>query len=109
LSDLYNLKHGDLFLEFTRFIAMHPKFSEQIPDGAEVILLDSRDNDSRDKGYTRFMLKHAPKKDVNVVFVDVGELAPIRSRVKNPKVISRETARKVSAKSGNSSRTRKAN
>ena len=90
--------------EGTRFIAMHPKFSEQIPDGAEVILLDSRD-----KGYTRFMLKHAPKKDVNVVFVDVGELAPIRSRVKNPKVISRETARKVSTKNGNSSRTRKAN
>lgn len=104
MSDLYTLKHGDLFVEFTRFIAMHPKFGEQIPDGAEVILLDSRD-----KGYTRFMLKHAPKKDANVVFVDVGELAPIRSRVKNPKIISREVARKVTTKNGNSSRTRKAN
>ncbi len=104
MSDLYTLKHGDLFLEFTRFIVTHPKFSEQIPDGAEVILLDSRD-----KAYTRFMLKHAPKRDANVVFVDVGELAPIRSRVKSPKIISRETARKVTTKNGNSSRTRKAN
>ena len=58
MNDLYTLKHSDLFLEFTRYITTHPKFSEQIPDGAEVILLDSHD-----KGYTRFMLKHAPKKD----------------------------------------------
>jgi len=104
MSDIYTLKHSDLFLEFTRYITTHPKFSEQIPDGAEVILLDSRD-----KAYTRFMLKHAPKKDANVVFVDVGELAPIRSRVKNPKIISRETAKKYSAKNGSSSRTRKLN
>ena len=88
MSDIYTIKHSDLFLEFTRYITAPPKFSEQIPDGAEIILLDSRD-----KGYTRFMLKHAPKKDANVVFVDVGELAPIHSRVKNPKIISRETAK----------------
>ena len=104
MSELYTLKHSDLFLEFTRYITIHPKFSEQIPDGAEVILLDSRD-----KGYTRFMLKHAPKKDANVVFVDVGELAPIRSRVKNPKIISREIAKKFSARNGSSSRARKLN
>ena len=103
MSEIYTLKHSDLFLEFTRYITAHPKFSEQIPDGAEVILLDSRD-----KGYTRFMLKHAPKKDANIVFVDVGELAPIRSRVKNPKIISRETAKKFSERNG-SSRARKLN
>ncbi|HRQ22109.1 MAG TPA: hypothetical protein PLF42_01670 [Anaerolineales bacterium] len=104
MSELYTLKHSDLFLEFTRYITTHPKFSEQIPEGAEVILLDSRD-----KGYTRFMLKHAPKKDANVVFVDVGVLGPIRSRVKSPKIISREAAKKNTAKNGNSSRTRKTN
>lgn len=104
MNDLYTLKHSDLFLEFTRYITTHPKFSEQIPDGAEVILLDSRD-----KGYTRFMLKHAPKRDAKVVFIDVGELAPIRSRVKNPKIISRETAKKYTAKDGSSSRPRKSN
>jgi|GEM_PF-505913 len=104
MNEIYSLKHSDLFLEFTRYITTHPKFSEQIPDGAEVILLDSRD-----KGYTRFMLKHAPKKDANVVFVDVGELAPIRSRVKNPKIISRETAKKYTTKNAGSPRTRKSN
>ncbi len=104
MSDLYTLKHSDLFLEFTRYVTTHPQFSEQIPDGAEIVLLDSRD-----KNYTRFMLRYAPKRDANVVFVDVGELAPIRSRMKNPKVISRETAKKFSAKNGTPSRTRKAN
>ena len=103
-DDLYILKHSDLFLEFTRYVTTHPKFTGQIPNGAEVILLDSHD-----KGYTSFMLKHAPKKDANVVFVDVGELAPIRSRVKNPKIISRETAKKHTAKNGSSSRIRKSN
>lgn len=104
MSDLYTLKHSDLFLEFTRYITVHPEFGEQIPDGAEVILLDSRD-----KNYTRFMLKHSPKKEANVVFVDVGELAPIRSRVKNPKIISRDAAKKFGAKNGGTSRTRKSN
>ena len=84
MKELYLAKHGDLFMEFTRYLITHPKFSEKIPEGAEVILLDSRD-----KGYTRFMLKNAPKKKVNVVFVDVGELAPIRSRLKKPKIIAR--------------------
>lgn len=104
MSEIYTLKHGDLFLEFTRYITTHPRFSEQIPDGAEVILLDSHD-----KGYTRFMLKYAPGKDANVVFIDVGELAPIRSRVRNPKIISRETAKKFTTKSESSSRTSKSN
>lgn len=71
MNDLYNLKHGDLFLEFTHFIATHPNFSEQIPDGAEVILLDSRD-----KAYTRFMLKHAPKKMQMLFLLTWANLLP---------------------------------
>ena len=87
MKEFYLAKHGELIMEFTRYLITHPKFSEKIPEGAEVILLDSRD-----KGYTRFMLKHTPKKKVNVVFVDVGELAPIRSRLKKPKIIARPSA-----------------
>lgn len=88
MNDLYQLKHGDLFLEFTRYITTHPKFSDNIPEGAEVVLLDCHD-----AGYTRFMLRSAPKDSKNIVFIDVGELAPIRSRVLKPKVISRDIAK----------------
>ena len=87
MKEFYLAKHGELIMEFTRYLITHPKFSEKIPEGAEVILLDSRD-----KGYTRFMLKNTPKKKANVVFVDVGELAPIRSRLKKPKIIARPSA-----------------
>jgi len=89
MNEIYHLKHSDLFIEFTRYLTIHPKFSENIPEGGEVILLDTRD-----AGYTRFMLKSAPKTDRNIVFVDVGELAPIRSRVRKPKIVSRDTAKK---------------
>jgi hypothetical protein len=93
MNSMYQLKHNDLFIEFTRYITAHPKFSADIPEGAEVILLDTRD-----AGYTRFMLKTAPKIDRNVVFLDVGELAPIRSRVRKPKIISRDTVKKAVTK-----------
>jgi len=93
MNSMYQLKHNDLFVEFTRYLTAHPKFSEDIPEGAEVVLLDTRD-----AGYTRFMLKAAPKTDRNVVFVDVGELAPIRSRVRKPKIVSRDTVKKSVAK-----------
>jgi hypothetical protein len=89
MNNIYQLKHNDLFIEFTRYLTAHPNFSENLPEGGEVILLDTRD-----AGYTRFMLKSAPKHDGNVVFVDVGELAPIRSRVRKPKIVSRDTAKK---------------
>jgi len=89
MNEIYHLKHSDLFIEFTRYLTIHSKFSENIPEGGEVILLDTRD-----AGYTRFMLKSAPKTDRNIVFVDVGELAPIRSRVRKPKIVSRDTAKK---------------
>ena len=93
MNSMYQLKHNDLFIEFTRYLTAHPQFSEDIPEGAEVVLLDTRD-----AGYTRFMLKTAPKSNSNVVFVDVGELAPIRSRLRKPKIVSRNVAKKSTTK-----------
>lgn len=93
MNSMYQFKHNDLFIEFTRYLTVHPKFSDDIPEGAEVVLLDTRDT-----GYTRFMLKSAPKKIRNLVFVDVGELAPIRSRLRKPKIISREVVKKSTTK-----------
>ena len=89
MNEFYRAKFNELFMEFTRFLITHPDFGENIPIGAEVILLDRND-----PGYTRFMLEKAPKEDENqsIVFIDVGELAPIRSRLRRPKIISRPPA-----------------
>jgi len=82
MNEFYRAKFNELFMEFTRFLITHADFGEDIPKGAEVILLDRLD-----PGYTNYMLEKAPRKDV--VFIDVGKLAPIRSRLQKPQIISR--------------------
>ena len=57
MSEFYRAKFNELFAEFTRYLVEHPEFAEQIPEGAEV------------------------------VYVEVGELAPVRSRLRNPRVL----------------------
>jgi len=84
MNEFYRAKFNELFLEFNRYILDHPEFTEKFPEGAEVVLLDSRDS-----GYNRFMLKNAPKDSQAAVFIDVGELAPVKSRLRHPKVIAR--------------------
>jgi hypothetical protein len=83
MNEFYRAKFNELFLEFNRYTFVNPEFTEEFPQGAEVVLLDSRD-----AGYNNFMLKHAPK-GKKIVFVDVGELAPVRSRLKYPKLVAR--------------------
>jgi hypothetical protein len=85
MNEFYRAKFNDLFMEFTRYLITHPDFGEDIPKAAEIILLDRLD-----PGYTNYMLEKAPKQ--NVVFIDVGKLAPIRSRMKKPKIVSRPPA-----------------
>ncbi len=84
MKEFYRAKLNELFLEFNRYILEHPEFTETFPQGVEVVLLDSRD-----PGYNRFMLQNAPKDSQGVVFVDVGELAPVKSRLKRPQIIAR--------------------
>jgi len=84
MNEFYRAKFNELFLEFNRYLLVHPDFGEKFPPEAEVILLDRRD-----AGYTSFMLKRTPQESRNAVFVDVGELAPVRSRLKNPQIVSR--------------------
>ena len=69
MSEFYRAKFNELFTEFTRYLITHPDFGEDIPKGAEVILLDRQD-----PGYTNYMLERAPKKDA--VFIDVGKFGP---------------------------------
>ena len=85
MNEFYRAKFNELFAEFTRYMITHSDFGENIPKGAEVILLDRND-----PGYTNYILKTAPKK--GVVFIDVGKLAPVRSRMRKPKIVSRPPA-----------------
>ena len=84
MNEFYRAKFSELFLEFTRYLIEHPEFARQISDGAEVVLLDSRDQE-----YNRYMLaiiRETPPEHP-VVYVEVGELAPVRSRLRNPQIL----------------------
>ena len=84
MNEFYRAKFNELFTEFTRYLIEHPEFARQIPDGSEVVLLDSRDPE-----YNQFVLaaiRVAPPEH-RVVYIEVGELAPVRSRFRNPRVL----------------------
>ena len=82
MNEFYRSKLNELLSEFNRYLAEHPAFVEKIPNGAEVILLDKRD-----PAYNRYVLSTI-KSDHEIVYVDVGELMPVKSRLKRPKVVT---------------------
>ena len=89
MSEFYRAKLGELTMEFTRYLIQHPEFSERIPDGAQVVLLDRHDPvySQKTMGFAR---RAGATNDVTnrpVVYVEVGELAPVRSRLPKVRVL----------------------
>ena len=90
MNSLYELKYDELLAEFDRYVVEHPDFMFQIPDGALVVLVDGNDPE-----FSRHSLEiarryrlHDDVPDRPAVYVDVGELAPVRSRITRPRVVS---------------------
>ncbi len=88
MNSLFEEKYDELFTEFNRYVMEHPAFSKRIPADALVVLLDkndpvfNRENLRRVKKY----LKHDDLPHRLVVYVQVGRLAPVKSRLRNPRV-----------------------
>ena len=76
-------KNITLSFEFERYIAEHPDMLEQIPQGAEVVLLPQDDPE-----LYRINLEAArrEKKVHPVVYVEIKALAPPRSRLIHPRL-----------------------
>jgi hypothetical protein len=85
MNGLFEEKYDELFTEFNRYVVEHPEFAKRIPRDALVVLLDKRDpvfnreNLHRVKSY----LKHDDHPHRPVVYVQVGRLAPAKSRLRN--------------------------
>ncbi|HID64848.1 MAG TPA: hypothetical protein EYP49_19185 [Anaerolineae bacterium] len=91
MNELFAIKYDELLTEFNRYIMTHPKFLADIPDEALIVLVDPNDPE-----FTRYNLERVrayrrndDKPDRPVVYVDVGELASVRSRLVKPRVLSR--------------------
>jgi hypothetical protein len=70
-------KNLELSFEFTRYLMDHPELEEQIPKGAQVVLLPDYDEDLK-----RFNLKNSQRrreKDQPVIYVRIKKLATGRS------------------------------
>ena len=90
MSSLYELKYDELLAEFDRYVIEHPEFVSQVPDGALIVLVDNNDPEfSRHSlDISRRYHLHDDTPDRPVVYVDVGELAPARSRLIRPRLVS---------------------
>ena len=90
MNELFATKYDMLLTEFNNYVMTHPDFLAHIPDEALIVLIDLNDpefscyNVKRVQAYQR----NDDKPDRSIVYVDVGELAPVRSRLISPRVLS---------------------
>ena len=86
MNSLFEEKYDELFTEFNRYTIEHPEFAKRIPPDALVVLLDktdpefSRENLRRVETYKQ----HDDQPQRQIVYIQVGRLAPARSRLRNP-------------------------
>jgi len=91
MNELFATKYDMLLTEFNNYVMTHPEFVTSIPDEALIVLIDLNDpefsyyNVERVRAYRR----NDDKPDRPMVYVDIGELAPVRSRLIRPRVLSR--------------------
>ncbi|MFQ5615964.1 MAG: DUF5647 family protein [Anaerolineales bacterium] len=81
-------KNITLSFEFERFILENPAVLEQIPDGAEVVLLPKDDLE-----LYRINLQASRKRvsETPIVYIEIEALAPPRSRLINPRMTRHPT------------------
>lgn len=86
-----NHKKEDLWIrsltlihEFERYIHDHPNFADRIPYGAQVVLLPTYDDDLRRYNFQNAELNR--EKGQPVIFVEIDELRPARSRIRRLKM-----------------------
>jgi Family of unknown function (DUF5647) len=89
MNELFAIKHEELLTEFNRYILEHPEFLEDIPDNALLVFIDRTDPEFSRYNLERAMehRQHDDQPDRPVVYIDVGELAPIHSRLVSPHIL----------------------
>jgi hypothetical protein len=92
MNSLFTEKYDELFTEFNHYLLEHPEFARRIPNDALVVLLDkndptfNRENLRRVKSY----LQHDDNPERTVVYIQVGRLAPVKSRLRNLRLMTHE-------------------
>jgi hypothetical protein len=75
----FEQKNAELIKEFNRYVRKHPKFAEQIPNDAIVIL--QLEGDDEFNAWTRQLAKGRQSEGQPVVLVRIKKMKPLRSRI----------------------------
>jgi hypothetical protein len=89
MSSFYQAKFNEMFMEFTRYLIEHPEFAECIPEGAQVVLLDRQDPlySQQASELAKRARETDDMPDRPVVFLEVTEMALVRSRLRKVRVL----------------------
>ncbi len=90
MTQFYQAKFKELFIEFTRYLIEHPGFASHIPKDAHVVLLDHQD--PRYSFHAIQCAQRAKETDDltnrSVVYIEVREMAPVHSRLLKVNVLT---------------------
>jgi hypothetical protein len=77
-------KNSMLVKEFDKYIIEHPDFADNIPDNALVVMQIKEDDEFNN--WARETAKKVTEKTNQIVFVNITELKPVRSRIERLKL-----------------------
>jgi hypothetical protein len=88
MKSLYRLRYQEILEEFDQYVLEHPDFVSQLPDQALLVFVDAKDPEFSQWSVEKFghAAPHDDVPDRPIVFIEIGELAPRRSRLLNPRV-----------------------
>jgi hypothetical protein len=89
MNTMHQLHFEELLAEFDQYVLEHPDFAQRIPHNARIVFVDERDPDFSRWSVQTFGSRplHDDIPDRPVVYIEVGELVPRRSRLKSPRLI----------------------
>jgi len=84
--NIYEKRNSILGMEFDRYIRENPKFADNIPSNAQVILLLEGDEDFNE--WSNRIGKEQVEKGKPIAYISIKKMAPVRSRIKEIELIS---------------------
>ena len=81
------IKNNILGAEFDRYLIEHPEFAEKIPEGVRIVLLPKNDPELCEVN-KEIAKKHSKKDGLLIMYVVLKDLAPQKSRLIDPQLLS---------------------
>lgn len=82
--NIFEAKNAELVKEFNRYVREHPKFADDIPKNAVVVMQLERD--SKFNQWSRKLAQGHAQGGQPIVYVRIQKLKPLRSRIEKLKL-----------------------